>query len=190
MRSAFVLLLASLSASSASATAGMPDGSPRLGSDDCPASAALSCLSPTQDSGTTVGANDTVSQLVNGCQGVFSMPGPDVAYKIKVGIQDVTFPTFIVFPSAGYDVALYVLSSAAPGCPAGMTNAVTNCVRAVNNGGPGVSEQIPFEFSSLPAGDYYLFIDSPIASGPGSSGTYTVLLNKLCPVELIEYSVD
>lgn len=191
MRHAPALLVALFLASPSSALLEAPDGPPRVGSDSCPATASLSCLHfPLSDAGTTVSADNTVSQLVNGCQGLFSVPGPDVVYKITIGFSDVLYPSFRVTPSPGYDVALYLLSSAAPGCPTGVTNAVTNCVRAANSGGPGVAEEIPFDFSNFPFGDYYLFVDSPVASGPGSSGTYQVFLNKLCPVELIEYTIE
>jgi hypothetical protein len=37
---------------------------------------------------------------------------------------------------------------------------------------------------------YYLFVDSPVATGSASAGSYQVLLSKLCPAELIDFSIE
>ena len=166
-----------------------PGGPPRLGSDNCPPTARLTCLVGGMmfDSGTTVGANNTVTQLVNGCPSLTSVPGPDVAYQLS---NELFFSMAVaVTPQAGYDVAVYLLSNTSEACPAGVSNAVHNCVAAVNAGGPGVTETL-FPPPNLPIGQYFLFVDSVSASGAASAGTYTIQLLVLCPVELIDYSIE
>src|SRR6185295_294831 len=192
MRLALAFLVGLLCAPSARAASEALAGSPRVGGDDCSAALDLSCRIPrTLDRGTTAGANDTVTQLVGGCQGLVTVPGPDVIYRLSLGNQDIFAAALRVVPAAGYDVAIYLLRGTAPGCPTGVFNFATNCVAAANAGGPGVIETIPVTaLLSLPGGTYYFFIDSPVATGPSSTGTYEAQLVSLCPVELIDFSIE
>ncbi len=191
MHRAFSLLVGMLLAPQAYA---IPEISidPNVGADNCSTTVNLSCVQGgTIDFGTTAGAENTVTQLVGGCQGLTSVPGPDVIYRLSNEIGFSSALAVRVVPAPGYDVAIYLLRSTDPGCPAGSSNSVANCVAAANAGGPGVAEVIPFEsIFSLPTGKYFLFIDSPNASGSASAGTYTVQLLSICPVELFDYSVE
>ena len=151
-----------------------------IGTDGCPGTLIPAGNSFT-DSGTTIGANNTVTAINGGCSTYTTVAGPDVIYRFTLPVLAARTPTcsITVTPSGGtYDTAIYILRNTGTACPAGTGNAVTNCatgsdVTATNN-----AEIInDGQLDSLPAGTYYLFIDSFYTTAGKSSGPYSLSFN-------------
>jgi hypothetical protein len=156
------------------------------------------CLpGPFSDTGTTVGADNTVGQVNAGCSDYSTVAGPDVIYRFDYAGIIPNPPPFsaLVSPAAGYDVAVYLLA-ASGGCPVGTGNSVTNCVMGADAQGAGGTEFVGgFQDGPLPLGIYYLFIDSFYSTGTAAlpnrhQGTYSLQVGGICPVELLEFSVE
>lgn len=152
------------------------------------------------DSGTTIGANDTVTSLQLGCSNYQTVAGPDVIYTFTLGLlaNRVTPLTIVVTPTGGtgYDPAIYTLSTAGAGCPAGTANAATNCVNGADAGVGNAAETITdTETDAMAAGTYFLFVDSfystPSGGGaPRQNGPYDLVMGRPLPVELTAFSID
>lgn len=131
------------------------------GSDDCPGLAIVAL--PYNDSGTTLGGNNTNNAVPASCNGSYTQTaGPDKIYSITVGAGNSV--TFSVDPTgANWDPSIYLLSTCTDGntCSAGWGD---------DNGGSNVTEVVgPL---TLPAGTYYFYVDSFYATGALSAGTY------------------
>ncbi len=152
-----------------------------VGTDNCPG---LDIPAGTvfNDTGTTIGANSTVSTIPLACNSAYTTTaGPDVIYRFTLPALASRIPTCSISldpTGANWDPSIYILNSAAPGCPSGIANNGTNCVIGDDNGGSNVTEVITdANLDALPQGTYYLFIDSFYSSGALSAGTYSLVFN-------------
>lgn len=178
----------------------MPEGPfTNAGGDTCAAATVIpDDTTDFNDSGTTVGANNTVTGIQAGCSNYTQVAGPDVIYTFSLGplANRASSLAITVTPSGGFDVAIYTLSTAGVGCPAGTANTVTNCVNGSDAGLVDAPETITDgETDAMPAGTYFLFVDSfystPGASAPNRhQGPYSLVMNRPLPVELLEFSID
>lgn len=173
-----------------------------VGTDACPGltipAGTYTAGAPYTDSGTTVGANNTVNSIQSGCSNYTVTAGPDVIYRLTlpaVASRPAT-TSITVTPSGGYDTAIYLLNSSGTACPAGTANAATNCVAGNDAGLTNAAETITdAELDALPAGTYYLFVDSFYSAGNAGSpnrhqGPYTLsLVNTIVPATAASSSV-
>lgn len=171
------------------------------GGDTCAAATVIPAgATDFMDSGTTVGANNTVNGIQAGCSNYTTVAGPDVIYTFTLGelANRVTPLQIVVTPTGatGYDAAIYTLSSAGTGCPAGTVNNVTNCVNGADAGLADGAETITDgETDAMAAGTYFLFVDSFYLAGSAGApnrhnGPYDLVMNRPLPVELLEFSID
>ncbi|MBL8191530.1 MAG: HYR domain-containing protein, partial [Acidobacteria bacterium] len=140
------------------------------GTDDCPGTT-ISSL-PFTDSGTTVGRNNTVQSIPVGCSNYATTGGPDVMYTFTVATAGSLTVTVTPTGGTGYDTSFYVINS----CPAGTGNVVTSgCQFGQDSAfGNGVETDT---IANLPAGTYYLFVDSFYNTGQSatlSQGTFNI----------------
>jgi hypothetical protein len=154
------------------------------------------------DSGTTIGANNTVTTLPAGCSDYTAVAGPDVIYTFTLGAlaNRGTPLTITVTPTGatGYDTSIYTLSTAGVGCPAGTANVITtNCVNGADAGSFGAPETITdAETDAMAAGTYFLFVDSFYSTGSAGqpnrlAGPYDLVVGaRPLPVELLDFSID
>ena len=143
-----------------------PVGEPiiMVGTDGCPGTTIPAGTSFT-DTGTTIGANNTVNNVQTGCSNYTTTAGPDVIYRFTLPALASRIATcsITVTPTGatGYDTSIYILSNSGTGCPAGPNAAVTNCLNGADAGSFNVAETITdAEIDAMPAGTYYLFVDS------------------------------
>jgi hypothetical protein len=145
------------------------------GTDACPGTNIPSGTS-FSDTGTTLGATDTVHNTNNSCiQGpsiFYTTPtGPDQIYKFvfpAVGSRTASC-TISVTPTGGYDTEIYYLSVGGGGCPAGTANVVSNCIKGTDFAGANGTETITdAQTDATPAGTYFLFIDSFYCGADGT----------------------
>ncbi|HXU47201.1 MAG TPA: hypothetical protein VN783_16865 [Thermoanaerobaculia bacterium] len=188
-------------------TPGNPPAGPtlRVGGNTC--AAALAIANPGAatftDSGTTVGADNTVQSVRAGCSDYTTTAGPDVIYQFDLGPVAArgTPLTITVTPTlASFDPAIYTLSTAAPGCPAGTgATLVANCVNGADSGLANAPETITdAETDAMAAGHYFLFVDSFYAAGAScpqgglcGDGTYNLSFGTgPFPVELMNFQID
>jgi hypothetical protein len=169
---------------------------PNVGGDACSAAVPMNpgVGATFSDTGTTVGANDTVTAVQAGCEEYTTTAGPDVIYTFSLGplASRGTPLTITLTPNTpAYDPAIYTLSTAGVGCPAGTANSVTNCVNGSDSGFAGGQEQITDgETDAMPAGTYFLFVDSFYNTAAGS-GNYTLAFGVgPLPVELIDFTLE
>jgi len=165
-----------------------PVGEPiiMVGTADCPGTTIPAGTSFT-DTGTTIGGNNTVTSVQAGCSNYTTVAGPDVIYRFALPALASRIATcsITVTPTGGtgYDPAIYILSSSGAGCPAGPNAAATNCVNGADAGLGNAAETITdAEMDAMPAGTYYLFVDSfystPSGVTPRHQGPYS--LNFVC----------
>ena len=147
------------------------------GTDSCPGTP-IPAGTVFSDSGDTTGGNNTVDSVNAGCLAFPTSHGPDKIYKLvfpSTAIRNASTPTCTITstptPGSGYDTSIYMLNPVGTGCPAGTGNAVTNCVAGKDNGGSNTAEQITdAQLDALPAGTYFVFVDSFYNSNPAGSG--------------------
>lgn len=147
------------------------------GTDNCPGTL-IPAGTSFSDSDTTVGANNTVDSFNAGCTAFPQSHGPDKIYKLvlpSVAVRNANTPNCTITstptPGSGYDTAVYMLTPTGNGCPTGTGNVVTNCVAGKDNGGNNTPEQITdAQLDALPAGVYFVFVDSFYNSNPAGSG--------------------
>lgn len=152
------------------------------GTDACPGTSIPAGTSFT-DTGNTIGANTTVSTLPIACTGYTGVAGPDHVYRFVLPALASRIATcsITVTPGAasGYDTAIYTLTQGGGGCPFGTGNTANNCVNGADqvfaNGAEVITDA---EMDAMPAGIYYLFIDSFYTTAPKQAGPYT--LNFVC----------
>jgi hypothetical protein len=150
------------------------------GGDACPGNAVpagnYTVGSPYLDSGTTVGANNTVTSIQAGCSNYLTNPGPDHIYSFKISARAAAAQISMTTTTGTYDPSIYILNGTTGAmCPAGTANAVTNCLQGADDGVGGGGETITTaEVNTLPLNtQLYLFVDSFYSTGAGS-GAYTV----------------
>lgn len=161
----------------------LQSGTERLvGTDTCPGTTVPAGTAYT-DSGTTAGADNTVGTVNTSC--IFGQksfytdtPGPDVIYRFALPPLASRIPTCsISSTTSNNDGNIYILSADGTGCPSGINNSVTNCATGRDSSsGPDVETITDAQLDALPAGTYYLFIDS-FYPGAAGSGPYTLNLN-------------
>lgn len=184
-----------------------PEGSGpfvNAGSDTCPGAAIANPGAATfNDSDTTVGKNNTVTSVQAGCSNYTTNAGPDVVYQYDLGPLGArgTPLTIVVTPTtATYDPSIYNLSTAGAGCPAGTGVAATNCVNGADATLANQSETITdAETDAMPAGHYFLFVDSFYSAAGACGGQGNILCGSGAynlafgtgpfPVELIDFTV-
>ncbi|HRI02151.1 MAG TPA: carboxypeptidase regulatory-like domain-containing protein [Pyrinomonadaceae bacterium] len=153
------------------------------GTDGCPGTA-IPAGTSFADTGTTIGSNNTVTSVQSGCSNYTTVAGPDQVYRFTLPALGSRIATcsIVVTPTGGtgYDPAIYTLSATGVGCPAGTGTAATNCVNGADAGlGDGAETITDAEMDAMPAGNYYLFIDSfystPSTGGvPRQNGPYSL----------------
>ena len=133
-----------------------------VGTDACPG-LGIPAGTSFADTGTTVGANNTVQSIQAGCSNYTTNAGPDVIYRFVLPdlASRIATCSITVTGSSGYDTSIYNLSSSGAACPAGTAVAATNCVNGADATLGNAAEVITdTEMDLMPAGTYYLFIDS------------------------------
>jgi hypothetical protein len=153
------------------------------GTDTCPGTN-IPAGTSFSDTGTTAGANNTVTTVNTGCivgqSGFYTTAaGPDHIYKFvfpAVGSRTASC-TISVTTTGTYDGDIYYLSVGGGGCPNGTANTVTNCIKGQDQVfGIGTETITDAQTDATPAGTYFLFIDSFYSSSVGS-GAYTLNFN-------------
>jgi hypothetical protein len=166
-----------------------PDFAPSLdaGGDTCATPPTIFSTTPFNDTSTTIGANNTVTTLPIACNSNYTqVAGPDVIYRFTMGPTH-TAVGITVTPT-GWDASIYLLTA----CPAGTGNTGA-CPSGAGSdaGGTGIAETISATATNaLPAGTYFLFVDSFFASGPDAAGPYSLAVSGTLPVELIDFSLE
>ncbi len=131
------------------------------------------------DAGNNTGANNTVT-TINACSDYTTVAGADHIYKFVLPALGSRIATCSInLTTTGTDdLTIYTLSQAGGGCPGGTGNVVTNCVNGADQVFGGGTETISdAEMDAMPAGIYYLFVDSFYASSdPDGIGPYTMNL--------------
>lgn len=121
------------------------------------------------DTGTTLGANNTINSLLANVNGLYTqVAGPDVFYRLDIAVGGTVF--FTVDPTgASWDTSIYLtnsmLAGGNPGAGAGSGRDAFG-----SNG----TETVTF---NVTPGTYYLVIDSFYASGALSAGTYSMTVS-------------
>jgi hypothetical protein len=150
------------------------------------------------DTGDTTGGDNTVTTLPSGCSNYTTVAGPDLIYTYQLGLlaNRVTPLTIVVQATGGtgYDPAIYNLSTAGIGCPAGTGNVANNCMNGADaTVGDGTETITDAETDAMAAGTYFLFIDSfyTVAGDPSlAQGAYSLTMGRPLPVELMEFSIE
>lgn len=156
------------------------------GSDTCPGTAiptgTYTAGAPYTDSGSTVGANNTVGTIPQACNGFYaSVAGPDHIYSFQIGARGANPQIRATTTTGTYDLSIYILNGATGAmCPAGTGNNVTNClVGSDNTLAPSAEVIDATQMNSLPLNTpLHLFIDS-FYSAAGGSGAYTVTMQDV-----------
>ena len=84
-------------------------------------------------------------------------------------------------PTAPADLGVFVVSDCAT---------PSTCVGFQDSIGGGQVSQVAPGAMGLPAGDYWVYVDSYYATGASSCGNYTMSVMGAVPVELMEFTVD
>ncbi len=157
-------LLAAMLASGAllTSTAALADGT-----DNCPG-ADITVL-PFNDTGTTIGANNTVTAIPAGCSNYTTNAGPDKIYQLVIATAGSLTVTVTPDAGSGYDTSIYLLNDAVFACPAGTgsTAPAGSCVAGSDAGLTNIAES--FTVPSLAAGTYHLYVDSFYSTGSAGS---------------------
>lgn len=149
---------------------------PFAGGDDCVSATTIGTSTYT-DSGDTTGANNTIGNYSLATM-PSAYPGPDKFYRLVLAAPTSVSASMSLTGSA-LDGVVYVTKT----CPAGTGNtlaAADTVVASQDSIGAGVGPEI-VPLTLLPAGTYYIGVDSFAASGAGSAGTYTLTVTSLAP---------
>jgi hypothetical protein len=151
-----------------------------VGGDTCPGNpvpaGTYTTGAPYTDSGSTTGANNTVTTLNVGCSDYATVAGPDHIYSFKISARGAAPQISMTTSTATYDPAIYILNgTTGTFCPAGTGNVVTNCLQGADAGLAGQGEVVSSaEVNTLPLNTpLYLFVDSFYSTAAGN-GAYTV----------------
>jgi hypothetical protein len=149
------------------------------GTDACPGTNIPGGTSFT-DTGDNTGSNSTVT-TINACSDYTDVKGADQIYRFVLPALGSRIATCSInLTTTGTDdLTIYTLSQGGGGCPAGTANSVTNCVNGSDQVFGGGTETITdAEMDAMPAGTYYLFVDSfYLGSDPDGIGPYTMNFN-------------
>lgn len=126
------------------------------------------------DSGNTTGAvNDVQNYFSTNLN--FPYPGPDQFYKIIVGASGATIQSSMSLTGSTLDGATFLMNACPPTSAA---NALGNSQDSIGAGaGPENMAAV-----TVPAGTYYIAVDSYYGSGSASAGPYTITINTSVPV--------
>ncbi len=164
------------------------------GGDNCPGTAVppgtYTSGVPYTDTGSTTGANSTVSTIPLACNGYYSeVNGQDHIYSFTLTARGANPQIRATTTSATYDMSIYVLNGTTGAmCPAGTDNNVTNCLIGADStffAPGGVSETLSAgAMNTLPLNvPLYFFVDSYYTSVGGNGGTsngpYTVTMQDI-----------
>lgn len=140
-----------------------------LGGDTPATATVLSSLNFT-DTGTTVGADNTINTLPAGVSTYTTVAGPDVFYRFFVVTGGSV--TFSLLPQSGYDAAIYLLKDGTLG-----TNAIIGRDSAFSGGNESFT-------TTLVAGStYYFAVDSFYGSSNSlRQGAYTLSVTSTAVV--------
>lgn len=162
------------------------------GTDTCAAPTAITSL-PFNDTGTTVGATNTVGTIPIACNGNYTtVAGPDHIYTFTTDAVDANNLTFAVTTTdPSYDISIYILSTcnSGPSCVIG----ADNCFGQNAPGNPcgAVSDETIGPTSLAMGSTFFFYIDSFYAvGGTRDDGPYALSVTGMLPVELMEFSVD
>jgi len=151
-----------------------------VGGDNCPGTTVPGGVytvgSPFTDTGSTTGANNTVSSVQAGCSDYTTNAGPDHIYAFKITARGPSASIQMTTTTGTYDSSIYILNGTTGAmCPAGTSNAVTNCLQGADAGLAGAGETLSTaEINTLPLNtQLYLFIDSFYSTVAGN-GNYTI----------------
>lgn len=150
------------------------------GGDDCPGqpipAGTYTVASPYVDSGTTTGANKTVTTIPFECnQSYYTVAGEDHIYSFTLTARGATPQIRVTTSSPTYDLSIYVLNGNTGTCPSGTENTVTNCiVGADGTFFPNPETLTPANMATLPLNvPLYLFVDSFYGAPGGNGGPAT-----------------
>lgn len=158
-----------------------------VGADECPGAAippgTYTVAAPFTDSGTTVGANNTVATVPLACNGFYTqVAGPDVIYSFQISARGANPQITSSTTSPLFDQSIYILNGATGVmCPAGTGNTAANCLQGADEVFNGATETINAgQMGTLPLNTpLYLFIDSFYSTGGASAGPYTVTMQDV-----------
>ncbi len=164
---------------------------PTAGGDACPGtSLPVGGGFPYSDTGTTIGANNTVNTLPSGCSTYTQVAGLDVIYTMRTtsATNGLTF-TLTPTGTTGYDPAIYLLNS----CPSGTANTITTgCIKGADVAVNDIAET--FTVTNIAtATTYYFFVDSFYTTAPKTAGPYSLSITStggVVPVELMNFKVE
>lgn len=166
------------------------------GGDNCPGATipngTYTAAAPFVDTGTTIGANNTVhaarigtAGCIEGYEAFYSrVEAPDHIYSFTLTARGAN-PQITVTPgNATYDTSVYVLSSDGNACPAGTLNQASNCLIGIDVNFDNFPETLDSaKMATLPLNvPLYLFVDSfyPGATPfTTNSGPYTVRIQDV-----------
>jgi Carboxypeptidase regulatory-like domain len=145
---------------------------PFTGGEDC-STARNVTTNPFNDSGTTVGSNNTITSYFNTNLN-FPYSGPDRFYKIVTNATG-TITASMTLTGSTLDGALF-LSNACP--PTSAANAIGNSIDLIGAGvGPEVLSAVAGGTVTVPAGTYWLAVDSYYAAPTAAaSGPYSITI--------------
>lgn len=150
-----------------------------------PAAFAQTCAAPGAPSPITVApanfnsACTAADEFDSICGGSVTALGTSAVYSLQVGA--VNNFTITVTPSTGtYDHAIFLIGP-------NSCLQTTACVADADNAGPGAAETLD-PTDNLPAGTYYLVIDS--TAGPTGCVPSAVSVTAALPVSLQDFSVE
>ena len=158
------------------------------GGDDCPGTpvppGTYTQSSPFRDSGTTVGANNTVNSVryIDYCYYGYDANGPDHIYSFTLTGRGTNPKIEVSTTSAGYRPMIYVLETRnGVACPSG-TGTNDLCRLRVAGYAPATGDTATlsrFEMERLPLNvPLFLFIDSE-SGGPNDAGPYSVRMQDV-----------
>lgn len=138
---------------------------------------------PFVDTDTTCGKPSLVSDYNNvgtgGPCNTYPYPGPELIYTFSVGAgNDVMIQ---LAPTNPADMGVFIVSDCAN---------TLSCVGFADAVGGGAVSVVDFMMDGLTPGSYWVYVDSFYAAGAASCGNYTLTIDGIIPVELMEFSVE
>jgi len=129
------------------------------------------------DNGTSGAPNNVASVSAAACPGLTSVPGGEVVYVFRTGLQGIgNHIDFNLTPEPGFAPVIYVLASENDG---------TTCVASETTVLPTGMVRLHVQEALLPDRDYYTYIDSRTGSGD-----FHLFAWVFIGVELQAFSVD
>lgn len=161
------------------------------GTDTCPGTpipaGSYTANVPYTDTGTTTGANSTVTfvqaNCIEGPQAFYEqVAGPDHIYSFFLTARGANAEIRVTPGNATYDTSAFILSSTGTACPAGTANDVTNCLTGSDLQLGGEAEAInATKMGTLPLNQQlFLFVDGFYATPTNvAAGPYTVRIQDV-----------